>query len=85
MPTSPCDLQISLLNTLFQYSSLYFFFVLNNLPIAIKAKGKPLHFFTIPSTCGLSDKCESKLFTPNACRANKDIALSRDKLCSWFR
>ncbi|KAJ0851558.1 hypothetical protein HanPSC8_Chr13g0593451 [Helianthus annuus] len=55
-------------------------FVLSNLPIAFKAKGKPPHFFTIPSACGLSVSCESKLSTSNACRANKDKASSCDKL-----
>ncbi|MFS7925652.1 hypothetical protein Hanom_Chr04g00287601 [Helianthus anomalus] len=59
--------------------------VLNNLPIAFKAKGKHAHFFTIPSPSGLSVVCESKLSTPNACRANKHNASSYFKLSRQSR
>ncbi|KAJ0936310.1 hypothetical protein HanRHA438_Chr03g0129291 [Helianthus annuus] len=49
------------------HSSSSLVFVLNNLPGTLKAKGKPSHFFTMPSPCGLRSGCESKFIAPNAC------------------
>ncbi|MFS7967168.1 hypothetical protein Hanom_Chr09g00782621 [Helianthus anomalus] len=58
IPPSSFNLHISLFDTSFKCSTSSFF-VLNNLPGATKAKGKPPHFLTIPSAYGLSGKFQS--------------------------